>query len=103
MLVDAGWVILFIVAIGILIASLPGYARFVSNPQFNMVDASPTYIKAVQIASVLASIGTACLSIVLSAILFRRKRNEVMAVFGLVLPAGAWHYHGWSTGSVERV
>jgi signal transduction histidine kinase len=80
-LVDVTWVILFIVAIGILIVSLPGYARFVSSPQFNMVDASPTYIKTVQIASVLTSIGTACLSIVLSAILFRRKRNEVMAVF----------------------
>lgn len=80
-LVDVMWVILFIVAIGILIVSLPGYARFASNPQFNMVDASPTYIKTVQIASVLTSIGTACLSIVLSAILFRRKRNEVMAVF----------------------
>lgn len=80
-LVDIMWVILFIVAIGILIVSLPGYARFVSNPQFNMLDASPTYIKTVQIASVLTSIGAACLSIILSAILFRRKRNEVIAVF----------------------
>ena len=80
-LVDIMWVILFIVAIGILIVSLPGYVRFVSNPQFNMLDASPTYIKTVQIASVLTSIGAACLSIILSAILFRRKRNEVIAVF----------------------
>src|SRR5574341_487604 len=80
-LVDVMWVILFVVAIGILIVSLPGYARFVSNPQFNMVDASPIYIKAVQFASVLTSIGTACLSIVLSTILFRRKRTEAMAVF----------------------
>jgi signal transduction histidine kinase len=80
-LVEVMGMILFVVAIGILIASLPGYARFASNPQFNMVDASPTYIKAVQIASVLTSIGAACLSIVLSAILFQRKRNEVMAVF----------------------
>lgn len=80
-LVDIMWVILFIVAIGILIVSLPGYARFVSNPQFNMLDASPTYIKTAQIASVLTSIGAACLSIILSAILFRRKRNEVIAVF----------------------
>lgn len=80
-LVDVMWVILFIIAIGILIVSLPGYARFVSNPQFNLVDASPIYIKFIQSASALASIGTASLSIVLAAILFRRKRTEVMAVF----------------------
>ncbi len=79
--VDVLWVILFLVAIAILIASLPGYARFVSNPQFNMVDASPTYIKSVRIASTLASIATTILSIVLSAILFWRKRTEAMAVF----------------------
>jgi hypothetical protein len=80
-LVDVMWVILFIVALGILIVSLPGYARFVSHPQFNLVDASPTYIKFIQIASALASIGTASLSIVLAAILFWRKRTEVMAIF----------------------
>ena len=80
-LIDILWMIFFVFAIFILIVSLPGYARFVSNTQFHMVDASPTYIKSVQIASALASIGSACLSIVLAAILFRRKRIEGMAVF----------------------
>src|SRR3972149_4063565 len=79
--VDVAWVILFIVGIGILIVSLPGYARFISNPNFELVDASPTYIKSMQIASALSSIGTACLSIILAAILFWRKRAEAMAVF----------------------
>lgn len=86
--VEAIWAILFVAAVGILIASLPGYVRFVSNSQFNRVDAPPTYIKAVQIASALASIGTACLSIILSVILFRRKRNEVMAVFASIFLLG---------------
>lgn len=80
-LVDVLWAILFLVAIGILAASLPGYARFVSHPQFDLVDASPAYIRFIQVASALASIGTACLSIVLAAILYWRKRVEVMAVF----------------------
>ena len=80
-LVDAMWVILFIVAIGILIASLPGYVRYISNMQFNAVDVSPIFLKAMRFASMLTSIGAACLSIFLSAILFRRKREEVMAVF----------------------
>jgi signal transduction histidine kinase len=80
-LVDVTWVILFIVAIGILIVSLPGYVRYISNMQFNTVDASPIFVKAMRFASMLTSIGAACLSIILSAILIRRKRNEVMAVF----------------------
>ncbi len=80
-LVDVMWAILFIVAIGILIASLPGYDRFISEPHLSLVDALPIYLKIVQIASTLASIGTACLSIFLAALLFRRKRAEGMAVF----------------------
>jgi signal transduction histidine kinase len=80
-LVDAMWVILFMAAIGILIASLPGYGRFISNPNSELVDASPTYIKSMEMASALSSIGTACLSIFLAFILFRRKRAEAMAVF----------------------
>jgi len=79
------WVILFIIALGILIVSLPGYARFVSNPQFNLVDASPTYIKFIQSASALASIGTASLSIALAAILFRHLRYFTYPVPSLVL------------------
>lgn len=80
-LVDVLWVILFIVSIGILIASLPSYARHISNVQFNTVEASPAFVKAMRIASVLASIATACLCLVLSAILFWRKRDEAMATF----------------------
>ena len=80
-LTDIVWAILFILAIGILVASLPGYVRYITNMQFNTVDASPIFLKTMRFASMLTSIGAACLSIVLSAILFRRKRNEVMAVF----------------------
>jgi signal transduction histidine kinase len=80
-LIDVTWVILFVVAVGILIASLPGYVRYITTMQVNTVDASPIFLKTIRIASMLTSMGAACLSIVLSAILFRRKRNEVMAVF----------------------
>ncbi len=80
-LVDGIWVILFIVAIGILIASLPGYLHNLTNMKFNTVDAPPIFVQAMRFASMITSLGTACLSIALSAILFRRKRNEVMAVF----------------------
>jgi signal transduction histidine kinase len=79
--IDIVWVILFILAIGILIASLPGYASHVSNFQVDAIDAPPAIVKALRFASMLASIASACLSIVLSAILFWRKRGEAMAVF----------------------
>lgn len=80
-LVDAVWVILFITAIGILLAALPGYASHVSNFQVDAIDASPAFVRALRSASMLASIASACLSIILSAILFWRKRDEAMAVF----------------------
>jgi len=80
-LVDAIWSILFMAAIGILTVSLPGYGRFISNPNSELVDALPTYIKSIEMASALSSIGTACLCIFLAFILFRRKRAEAMAVF----------------------
>ncbi len=79
--VDVMWVILFIAAISILIAALPGYARHIANPPLNVVDASPAFVKAMRVASMLASIATALLCIILSAILFWRKRDEAMAVF----------------------
>ncbi|HVP22173.1 MAG TPA: histidine kinase [Anaerolineaceae bacterium] len=68
-------------ALVILVASLPGYLRFISEAQVQPVDASPVFIKAVRSASALASIGTACLSIILAGILFWRKRTETMALF----------------------
>src|SRR5512139_569781 len=80
-LVDVVWVIVFMVAIGILIASLPGYGRFISDPNSQLADASPAYIQSIEIASALSSIGTACLSLSLAFILFWRKRAEAMAVF----------------------
>lgn len=80
-LTDVVWVILFITAIGILLAALPGYARHVSNFQVDAIDAPPAFVKAMRVASMLASIATASLCIVLSAILFWRKRDEAMAVF----------------------
>jgi signal transduction histidine kinase len=73
--------VLLIAAIAILTISLPGYFHFASTPQFNLVDASPLYLQFMQIAITLASLATTCLSIVLSAILFRRKRTDAMAVF----------------------
>jgi len=80
-LVDSLWAVLLIAAIAILIVSLPGYVHFATNPQFDLVEASPAYLQVVQFASALASLSTVCLSILLAAFLFRRKRTEAMAVF----------------------
>lgn len=79
--INALWMILFIVAIGILIAAVPGYFLRATNLQIDPVDAPPAYVAAMRIASALASIATASLCIILSAILFWRKRNEIMAIF----------------------
>jgi signal transduction histidine kinase len=79
--VGVTWAAMFIAAIGILAASLPGYPRFISMPNLELADASPVYLNAMQGASGLASLGSALLCLLLAVVLFRRKRGEVMAVF----------------------
>ena len=79
--VDVAWAVLFILATGILIASLPGYLSYLTDLQPEPVDAPPAFVMAMRAASMLASIATVCLSMSLSAILFLRKRTEAMATF----------------------
>jgi signal transduction histidine kinase len=107
-----GWVALAVIASGILITSIPGYAlRFSGQASHTSVDVTSTSNIFFSSASGLASLAAALLSLGLSFMLFRQRFDEPAAttlsfylLFYAVLMAGPLeHWSIYWTGSLEYV
>lgn len=78
----ATWILLAIVACGIFVASLPGYALKAVGSQHDAVfDAPPVLVRVIVVVNGLASIAAAVTSLGLAFILFRRKPRDPMAMY----------------------
>jgi len=80
-LATAAWWLAFALALGVLVASMPGYAARVARPPSDFPGLAPAYRLAIDLLSAAASFGAALLSVGLAALLFARRRGDVMAVF----------------------
>jgi signal transduction histidine kinase len=78
------WVILAILAVAILIASLPGYILYLQGElpfQAELIPNPSVSVIALNLTIVVVSISAALLSLILAWVIFRRKSDEAMAVF----------------------
>jgi signal transduction histidine kinase len=78
------WVVLAILAVAILIASLPGYILYLQGElpfQAELIPNPSVSVIGLNLAIVLASISAALLSLILAWVIFRRRSDEAMAVF----------------------
>jgi hypothetical protein len=82
----AGWVIIAILALGLFVASIPGYVSSVlslgQNPSMGApVDAPAGVVHALDLVGVLASIAAALLCMTLACLLFWRKADDWMVMY----------------------
>lgn len=107
-----GWIILALVALGILLTSLPGYAPKFSGQLGHVTAESPStsaYFFAA--ASAIVSLSAALLSLGLSVMLFRRRFEEPIAaalafyllVYGIVMAGPLEHWGAYWVGEVDFV
>lgn len=79
-IVHTAWWAALALALGVVIASLPGAARFATQPDLQPIDAPPALVTAMRAVTTLAALGTALLSIGLAVLLVWRRRAETMIV-----------------------
>jgi signal transduction histidine kinase len=77
------WVILAILAAAILVASIPGYILYLQGESYptEIIPDLSVWFSAINLATALASFFAALLSLILAWVIFRRKSDEVMAVY----------------------
>jgi signal transduction histidine kinase len=105
-----GWVVLAATALGILITSLPGYAlRFSGGASHATVDTTSTSNIFFSVASGIASLATALLSLGLAWMLFRRRFEEPAAaalsfyllVYAVLMAGPLEHWSVYWLGTLE--
>ncbi len=82
-LAQAVWVVTAVLALGVLVASIPGYGVVASQGDWvgRVVEAPAGLVRAIDLAGALASFAAALVSLALAGLLFWRKPGDRMALF----------------------
>lgn len=105
-----GWIVLALVALGILLSSLPGYAlRFSGGAIHASGDSAGTSNTIISAASSVASLATALLSLGLSWMLFRQRMEEPAAaalayyllIYAVLMAGPLEHWSAYWLGTLE--